>query len=70
MSLSQLTVPAIAELQEAGLAGESCMKKNSRKTNLTRGLELLMIVLTIINEFLEILSKVVNYERSVWKHRV
>lgn len=70
MSLSQLTAPAIAELQEAGLVGRFCMKKNSRKTHLTRGLGLLAVVLTILNQLLDILSKVVNYDRPIWKHRI
>jgi len=71
MSLSQLTAPAIAELQEAGFSREGlAMKKNSRKTHLARDLGVALICLQIIHELLDILSKVVNYDRSIWKYRI
>lgn len=46
------------------------MKKRSRKTNLAQELALLVVSLEIIKLVIEILSKVVNYDRTLRQCRL
>ena len=75
MALSHVSL-SVDGSRDRGAAGSRvsreglAMKKRSRKTNLAQGLGVALICLQIIHELLDILSKVVNYDRPIWKHRI